>query len=128
MKPGTYRIVNLASGTAITQTGLGEVASRTVDHDSKDQQWFSQRSGDVYRFRNVASGGYLAIASTDDCELYCGGYPTTWMLVANHEHRSHNTYGIIMGDTDRILDFADIPGSTRPDPKKASISDILWMP
>ncbi|CUA74171.1 hypothetical protein RSOLAG22IIIB_11004 [Rhizoctonia solani] len=105
MRPGTYRIVNLVSGTAITETRDGAVGWQLVD--GKHQQWFAQRSGEGYRFQNVASGGYLAVASTNDHnnQLYCGGYPTTWMLFSNPEHRGKGVYAIIMGDTDRILDL-----------------------
>ncbi|CAE6470141.1 unnamed protein product [Rhizoctonia solani] len=125
MKPGTYRIVNLASGTAITEIGPGEVASRPVDYDSKTQQWFAQHSGDGYQFKSLKSGGYLAIASINDHngELYSSGYPTSWMLFPNPEHRGHNTYGILMGDTDLILDLAD--GPKRADKTKASLLSTI---
>ncbi|CAE6470121.1 unnamed protein product [Rhizoctonia solani] len=105
MKPGTYRIVNLNSGTAITANHRGTVGWHK--QDSKDQQWFAQASGKGYRFRNIASGGYLAVTSTTDSDnrLYCGEYPTTWALVTNPDHSGHEVYGIMIGDTDRMLDL-----------------------
>ncbi|CAE6417735.1 unnamed protein product [Rhizoctonia solani] len=107
MKPGTYRIVNIVSDTAITKTESGIVGWRR--EAGNRQLWFAQPSGKGYQFKNVASGGYLAISSTTDNKnkLYCGGYPTTWMLVSNPEYTGNDTYGIIMGDTDRILDLSN---------------------
>ncbi|KAL5638174.1 hypothetical protein ACGC1H_005020 [Rhizoctonia solani] len=105
MKPGTYRIVNLVSGTVITETANGAVGWQLTC--GKHQQWFVQRSGDGYRFQNATSGVYLAVASTDDNnnQLYCGAYPTTWMLITNPEYTGKDVYGIMMGDTDRVLDL-----------------------
>ncbi|KAL5638158.1 hypothetical protein ACGC1H_005011 [Rhizoctonia solani] len=113
MQPGTYIIVNLTNKTAITNNDLGVVGWRKVD--SRNQQWFIQNSGEGYRFKNVASGGYLAVASTVDqnCDLYCSGYPTTWALVSNPEHKGHGLYGVMMGDTDRILDLSDGADGTK---------------
>ncbi|CAE6470107.1 unnamed protein product [Rhizoctonia solani] len=107
MKPGTYRIVNLVSGTVITETENGAVGWQLTG--GKHQQWFAQRSGEGYQFQNVTSGGYLTIASTNDNnnKLYCGAYPTTWMLVTNPEYTGKDVYGIVMGDTDRVLDLND---------------------
>ncbi|CAE6510389.1 unnamed protein product [Rhizoctonia solani] len=107
MKPGTYKIVNLASGTAMTDTGSGVVGQRKGD--TQRQQWFAQQSGEGYQFKNVGSGGYLALMSTDDHrnELYCGVYPTTWKLTHNPHHTGQDTHGMMMGDTDRILDLGN---------------------
>ncbi|KAL5638173.1 hypothetical protein ACGC1H_005019 [Rhizoctonia solani] len=112
MKPGTYRIVNLNSGTAITANHRGTVGWRK--QDSKDQQWFAQASGKGYRFKNVAFSGYLAVTSTTDSDnrLHCGEYPTTWALVINPDHSGHEVYGIMMGDTDRMLDLVNWGSST----------------
>ncbi|KDN36993.1 hypothetical protein RSAG8_10446, partial [Rhizoctonia solani AG-8 WAC10335] len=107
MKPGTYRIINLKGGTAITVNHLGTVGWRV--EDSKNQQWFVQSSGEGYRFKNVAAGGYLAVVAHEDSggTVYCGGYPTTWALVPNLEHRGYSIYGIVVGDTDHTLDLTD---------------------
>ncbi|CAE6450829.1 unnamed protein product [Rhizoctonia solani] len=112
MEPGTYRIVNLAHGTVITENNMGVVGYHTAGHKGL---WFAQRSGEGYRFKNVVSGGYLAVASTVDhnCELYSSRYPTTWALTFNPEHRGHDLYGILMGDTDRILDLSSGADGTK---------------
>ncbi|KDN36994.1 hypothetical protein RSAG8_10447, partial [Rhizoctonia solani AG-8 WAC10335] len=77
-------------------------------------QWFVQRSGEGYRFKNVATGGYLAAIYGEDSNdrAYCGGYPTTWTLVPNPEHRGYGIYGITIGDTDRGLDLLDWGSTT----------------
>ncbi|EUC56440.1 hypothetical protein RSOL_179440 [Rhizoctonia solani AG-3 Rhs1AP] len=105
MRPGTYKILNLKSGTAMTENDLGTVGWR--NENTKDQQWFVQVSGEGYRIKNVASGGYLSAIYGEDSDdrAYCGGYPTTWTLVPNPEHRGYNIYGITIGDTDRGLDL-----------------------
>ncbi|KAH7329794.1 hypothetical protein B0J17DRAFT_632542 [Rhizoctonia solani] len=92
MRPGTYKIVNLKSGTAITGNHLGTVGWRI--NDSKHQQWFILHSGEGYQFKNVATGGYLAVAIIGDSgnRLYCSGYPTTWSLVPNTEYRGYGIY------------------------------------
>ncbi|CAE6346903.1 unnamed protein product [Rhizoctonia solani] len=108
MKPGTYRIVNLKSNTAIIENHLGTVGWRKLE-GSKNQQWFVQISGEGYRFKNVESGGYLAVSITGDWgnRVYCGGYPTTWTLAPNPEYKGLGIYGIMVGDTDLILDLLD---------------------
>ncbi|CAE6508329.1 unnamed protein product [Rhizoctonia solani] len=108
MKSGVYRILNLKSSTAMTENHLGAVVGWRRQ-DTKDQQWFVQESGKGYQFRNVASGGYIAIAciADSDNKIYCSDYPTTWALVPNPEHRGHSHFSIMMGDTDRILDLSD---------------------
>ncbi|KAJ1305855.1 hypothetical protein OPQ81_010579 [Rhizoctonia solani] len=119
MKPGTYRIVNLKRGTAITENHIGTVGWRV--EESKGQLWFAQRSGEGYRFKNLETGGYLvAVVKTDlENRAYCGGYPTTWALVPNLEHRGYGIYGIVMGNMDYILDLSGW-GNTA-DGTKASI-------
>ncbi|CAE6521184.1 unnamed protein product, partial [Rhizoctonia solani] len=104
MKPGTYRIVNLKSGTAIAVNHLGTVGWHI--EDSKSQK-FVQHSGEGYRFKNSETGGYLAAVFDDDLNnrVYCSGYPTTWVLVPNPAHRGHGIYGIIIGETDRVVDL-----------------------
>ncbi|KAF8706698.1 hypothetical protein RHS03_04806, partial [Rhizoctonia solani] len=83
------------------------VGWQKVEGSKNQQQWLVQPSGEGYQFKNVASGGYLAVAITAEYgnRVHCSGYPTTWALVPNHEHRGYNIYGIMVGDTDRILDL-----------------------
>ncbi|KAL5638171.1 hypothetical protein ACGC1H_005018 [Rhizoctonia solani] len=122
MKPGTYRIVNLSNGGAITEKDNDIVVSSKAD--SEDQQvfimsllnradisnplyfslqWFVQYAGDGFQIKNVASGGYLAAIAEIGYEgrlqtPYCGRYLTTWMLVADPANRGRTMYGIILAD------------------------------
>lgn len=103
INPGTYRIVNAASNTAIAAKGWETFATRSADE--LRQQWIVQHSGEGYRIKNVDTRNYLAISSTIDREsrVYCGRYPTTWVL--NPDPQCNNLYLIQMGDTDRVLDL-----------------------
>ncbi|CAE6470130.1 unnamed protein product [Rhizoctonia solani] len=101
MKAGTYRIVNLSNGEAITEKDSDIVVSSKAD--SEYQQWFVQHAGDGYQIKNVASGGYLAAIAEIGYEgrlqaPYSGRYPTTWMLVADPANRGRTMYGIILAD------------------------------
>ncbi|KAL5638169.1 hypothetical protein ACGC1H_005017 [Rhizoctonia solani] len=96
MKSGTYRIVNLSNEKAIADDDNKIVFSRK--EDSKDQQWFVQRAGDGYRFKNVASGGYLAVVvngkyDSESQIAYSGRYPMTWMLVSDPNNTGRTIYG-----------------------------------
>ncbi|CAE6539513.1 unnamed protein product [Rhizoctonia solani] len=109
MKPGTYRIVNLSNEKAIADDDDKIVFSRK--EDCKDQQWFVQPAGDGYRFKNVASGGYLAVVvngkyDSESQIAYSGRYPTTWMLVSDPKSTGRTIYGVKMADTHYLLNVS----------------------
>ncbi|KAG9090517.1 hypothetical protein FS749_000494 [Ceratobasidium sp. UAMH 11750] len=103
--PGTYRIVSEGSGTAMTApdwNGWDVVCWHK--HDGKNQQWFVQRSGLGYSIKNCATGHYLAVSRMEEVTpVYCGRYPTTWVL--NQEHGGIHT--MKCGDNDNIIDLDD---------------------
>jgi len=107
IKPGTYRVMNVASGTAlaIPENNVWDVVG-WERNDNKNQQWFAQRSGEGYRFKNSEYGHYLAISNTCvQAPLYAGRYPTSWQLIQNQE--DHNMYILKCGDVDLVIDLDD---------------------
>ncbi|KAF8598248.1 hypothetical protein BDV93DRAFT_547504 [Ceratobasidium sp. AG-I] len=65
-------------------------------------QWFVQRSGEGYRFKNCSYGYYITIDSTEwSARAYLGRYPPTWQIL-QHEK---GVYIIQYGDADRVLDM-----------------------
>ncbi|CAE6435639.1 unnamed protein product [Rhizoctonia solani] len=110
---GSFGVMEAERRRAGRQVERREGERRLVERDDATANdtgdWFVQLSGEGYRLKNVESGGYLAMPFHGDSDnrAYCGGYPTTWILVPNHEHRGYGVYGIMAGDTDRILDLTD---------------------
>lgn len=105
IEPGTYRITNVAGGTAIAvpDSNVWDIVC-WGKNNSKNQQWFAQRSGDGYRFKNCRHGGYLAISETRmNAPLYSAWYPTTWKLIQNSD--DHNMYIMKCGDVNLVIDL-----------------------
>lgn len=75
-------------------------------NNNKNQQWFAQRSGEGYRFKNCQFGHYLAISETRVCApVYAGWYPTSWQLIQNKE--DSNMYILRSGDVNLVIDLDD---------------------
>ncbi|KAL5638172.1 hypothetical protein ACGC1H_005018 [Rhizoctonia solani] len=153
MKPGTYRIVNLSNGGAITEKDNDIVVSSKAD--SEDQQvfimsllnradisnplyfslqWFVQYAGDGFQIKNVASGGYLAAIAEIGYEgrlqtPYCGRYLTTWMLVADPANRGRTMYGIILADAGVALNSfsKDSKVSIFPESTTSTLAMATWI-
>jgi len=105
IEPGTYRIINVASGTAmaIPENNIWDVVC-WERNDNKNQKWFAQRSGEGYRFKNCQFGHYLAISETRVCApVYAAWYPTSWQLIQNKE--DNNMYIMKSGDVDLVIDL-----------------------
>ncbi|KAG9081688.1 hypothetical protein FRC06_005450, partial [Ceratobasidium sp. 370] len=67
-------------------------------------QWFVQRSGEGWRFRNCKSGQFLTVSNTDDfSEVYCGKHPISWELVQGP--RDHDVYLIKFAGCNRMFDL-----------------------
>ncbi|QRV97949.1 DNA double-strand break repair Rad50 ATPase [Ceratobasidium sp. AG-Ba] len=103
IEPGTYRIGNECGGTAITVPDWNEWdVVCWHKHDGRNQQWFVQRSGEGFRIKNCANGHFLAVSRVSDgTPVYCGRYPTTWVLNLTNA----GTYTIKCGDDDRLIDL-----------------------
>ncbi|KAG9074432.1 hypothetical protein FRC06_010702 [Ceratobasidium sp. 370] len=107
VQPGTYRIINVKSGTCITVKNDWDAVG-WQKHDGRDQQWYVQRSGEGYRFKNCETGQYLCLVETRDSKeprtkVFCGVYPTTWDL--RQESKDFNMYIIKQADANRIIDL-----------------------
>ncbi|KAG9090518.1 hypothetical protein FS749_000495 [Ceratobasidium sp. UAMH 11750] len=103
IEPGTYRIGSEASGTAMTSPDWNEWdVVCWHKHDGRNQQWFVQRSGEGFRIKNCVNGHYLAVSRvSNNAPVYCGRYPTTWVLNQTNE----GTHTIKCGDDDRVIDL-----------------------
>ncbi|QRW16195.1 ricin-type beta-trefoil lectin domain protein [Rhizoctonia solani] len=70
LQPGTYRISNAVTGTAVQVSDDDSTKIVTwQQHDRENQQWFLQRSGHGYRLRNRRHNAYLAVSNTDNHAL-----------------------------------------------------------
>ncbi|KAF8608033.1 hypothetical protein BDV93DRAFT_519106 [Ceratobasidium sp. AG-I] len=111
IEPGTYRIINVASETAITVPNYDHWA--VVGWESTEepnQHWFVQRSGEGFRFKNCFYGQYITLASTDwFSKVYLGRYPASWQILPSEA----GSYVIQYGDADRVLDLHDAYGPGR---------------
>ncbi|KAF8608037.1 hypothetical protein BDV93DRAFT_602941 [Ceratobasidium sp. AG-I] len=103
--PGTYRITNVASSTVLTVPDNNEWDVVCWHrHNGRNQQWYLQRSGDGYRFKNCRYGHYLIITDTKTNSLLrMGKYPTTWSVFINGN--DYNVYIIKDGEIDRVADL-----------------------
>ncbi|KAG8774872.1 hypothetical protein FRC12_001780 [Ceratobasidium sp. 428] len=106
VEPGTYRIVNVASGTCImAYKDWDAVCWRR--HEAMDQHWYVQRSGAGYRIKNRMNGLYLVVSETTDtnppAKVFCGRYPTTWEL--NQGIKDYEMYIIKQAGCDRVVDL-----------------------
>lgn len=107
--PGTYRIINVASNTAVTVpeiangmwcigTGIGVEISRYAyrielrpDLTWLFGKWYLQRSGIGRRFKICQYGHYLTVSDTSQSSLLrIGDYPTSWSVFKNEN--DHNMY------------------------------------
>ncbi|KAG8705830.1 hypothetical protein FRC08_001421 [Ceratobasidium sp. 394] len=105
VEPGTYKITNMKSGTALT---VSDVDAGTVScwrrHSDATQKWFLQRSGAGWQFKNCKSGQYLTVSNTKDfSEVYCGRHPISWELTQGP--RDHDVYLIKFAGCDRMFDL-----------------------
>ncbi|KAF8607881.1 hypothetical protein BDV93DRAFT_519868 [Ceratobasidium sp. AG-I] len=106
LKPGTYRIVNVASKTAIEALDkdrrkvVGWASS--AQHD-KHQMWFVQRAGRGYQFKNCHFGTYFCVHSADSNTALCASaYPIAWVL---HLVQGEDTFVLQLPGNDRILNL-----------------------
>ncbi|KAF8607887.1 hypothetical protein BDV93DRAFT_519873 [Ceratobasidium sp. AG-I] len=83
LRPGRYRIISELAGTAIQVSEHDHNKVVTWEkHEGENQQWFVQKSGSGYRFKDCQHGHYLAVPSTDNHALvYASRFPTTWVLL-----------------------------------------------
>ncbi|KAG9127904.1 hypothetical protein FRC07_007750 [Ceratobasidium sp. 392] len=92
--PGTYRIVNVKSGTALTVSD-GDTKVLSGLH-----KWLVQRSGDRYRFKNHGTGQYLTVPNPENAaDVYGGKHPASWDL--DHQEQNRDSYI----DYARVLDL-----------------------
>lgn len=106
LKPGTYRIVNVASKTVIEaplndrRKVVGWVSSK--QHD-KHQMWFVQRAGKGYQFKNCHSGTYFGVFKAEANNVLCASaYPMTWAL---HLIQGEDTFVLQVPGNDLILNM-----------------------
>jgi len=102
LKSGRYRIISEFAGTAIQ---VSEDDNNNIvtweKNEEETQQWFVQKSGSGYKFKNCRHERYLAVASTDEHALiYASGFPTTWALL-----KSGDCYIVPYPDNKRVLDL-----------------------
>ncbi|CAE6513792.1 unnamed protein product [Rhizoctonia solani] len=102
LKPGTYRILNTLTGTAIQVSDHDPTKVVAWEqHDGENQQWLLQRSGEGYQLQNRRDRAYLAVCNTDNHALvYASRYPTTWVFL-----KSSGNYIIQFADRNRVLDL-----------------------
>ncbi|CAE6492350.1 unnamed protein product [Rhizoctonia solani] len=102
LQPGTYRISNAVTGTAVQVSDDDSTKIVTwQQHDRENQQWFLQRSGHGYRLRNRRHNAYLAVSNTDNHALvYASRYPTTWLFL-----KFNGNYIVQLADMNRVLDL-----------------------
>lgn len=91
LKCGTYRIVHSSGGAAIQ--AMDDDPTKMVVwkcHEGENQQWFVQRAGDGYTFKNCRHGLYFAVKNTsskyeDRSPLHGSKYPMPWALVQQND-------------------------------------------
>ncbi|KAF8607886.1 hypothetical protein BDV93DRAFT_603644 [Ceratobasidium sp. AG-I] len=83
LQSGRYRIVSEIAGTLIQVSEHDYNKTVTWEkHERENQQWFVQKSGSGYRFKNCQHGHYLAVSSTDNGTLiYASRFSMTWVLL-----------------------------------------------
>ncbi|KAF8593109.1 hypothetical protein BDV93DRAFT_530007 [Ceratobasidium sp. AG-I] len=104
LKPGTYRIMNVASKTVIHAPDNDRrkvVGWAPSTQHNKQQMWFVQRAGRGYQFKNCYSGTYFGVPNTNaSTQLCASGYPMTWVL---HLIQGEDTFVLQLPGNDRIL-------------------------
>ncbi|KAG8740049.1 hypothetical protein FRC10_004807 [Ceratobasidium sp. 414] len=140
LAPGTYRLVNVKSGTALTVSDGGEGHIFCWQrHGGKVQQVRTFpapngadakppacRSGDRYRFKNSGTGQYLTVSNTENAtEVYGGKHPASWDLDRKEEDR--DSYMIRFRDYNRVLDL-DGWGAGYNGNRVHMSPQLEWMP
>ncbi|CAE6505442.1 unnamed protein product [Rhizoctonia solani] len=103
VEPGTYRIVSGLTRTAlqISEYDDKKIVSWELVEKSESQQWYLQRSGGGYRFKNRKHESYLSVASTDTHAIVTASkFPSTWVLLKLGDH-----HGIKLADHDQLVDL-----------------------
>ncbi|CAE6467566.1 unnamed protein product [Rhizoctonia solani] len=104
VEPGTYRIVSKLTGTVlqVSEHDCAKIVSWELVEKKESQQWYLQRSGGGYRFRNRKHNDlYLSVASTETHAFVTASrYPATWVLLKVGDH-----YGIQLADHDQLIDL-----------------------
>ncbi|QRW12492.1 ricin-type beta-trefoil lectin domain protein [Ceratobasidium sp. AG-Ba] len=126
MQPGTFKIINAKSGTALTASeGHGGDVFCWEKHGGRSQLWFLQSSGAGWKIKNCANGQYLTASNTDNvATVYCGKYPISWELAQGPT--DHDLYIIKFAGCDRIFDLSDW-GSARNGTKVYLCMQLEWM-
>ncbi|CAE6420180.1 unnamed protein product [Rhizoctonia solani] len=104
LSPGVYRIVSGLTGTAlqVSEHDHTKVVSWQSLEKKESQQWYLERSGSGYKFRNQEHKGlYLSVASTDTHALVTASkFPSTWVFL-----KIGNRHGIKLADSDKLVDL-----------------------
>ncbi|KAF8608034.1 hypothetical protein BDV93DRAFT_519107 [Ceratobasidium sp. AG-I] len=126
LEPGTYRIVNVASDTAITvpHHNRWDVVG-WERHGDRNQRWFVQRSGEGYQFKNCQYGYYMAVVEPKwNARPFLSQYPTSWQLVQNRD--DYNMYIIKCAGIDRVIEL-DKCGSRHNGNNLQLLSQDNWV-
>ncbi|KAF8607882.1 hypothetical protein BDV93DRAFT_603641 [Ceratobasidium sp. AG-I] len=106
LKPGTYRIVNIATKTVVEalDNDRRKVVSWAPSTElDKHQMWFVQRAGRGYQFKNCHFGTYFGVPDTNlDTNICASGYPMTWVL---HLIQGEDTFVLQLPGKDRIMNL-----------------------
>ncbi|KAL5636743.1 hypothetical protein ACGC1H_000648 [Rhizoctonia solani] len=106
VKPGTYHIVSGLTGTVlqVSEHDRTKVVSWQLEKyvEKIEQQWYLQRSGSGYTFKNRKFNDlYLSVASTDTHALVTASKClSTWVLLKIGDH-----YGIKLAEGDKLIDL-----------------------
>ncbi|KDN51175.1 hypothetical protein RSAG8_00804, partial [Rhizoctonia solani AG-8 WAC10335] len=103
VEPGTYRIVSGLTRTVlqVSEHDDKKIVSWKLVEERESQQWYLQRSGGGYRFKNQKHGSYLSVAGTDThAAVTASKFPSTWILLKTGDH-----YGIQLADHDQLIDL-----------------------
>ncbi|KAF8607889.1 hypothetical protein BDV93DRAFT_282557 [Ceratobasidium sp. AG-I] len=83
LQPGRYRIISELTGTVmqVSEHDYNKVVT-WESYEEENQQWFVQKSGDGYKFKNCRHGNYLAAPNSDQgTRIYASRFPIAWMLL-----------------------------------------------
>ncbi|EUC66590.1 ricin-type beta-trefoil lectin domain protein [Rhizoctonia solani AG-3 Rhs1AP] len=106
VEPGTYHIVSGLTGTVlqVSEHDRTKVVSWQIEKQVEkiEQQWYLQRSGGGYTFKNrKVNDLYLSVASTDTHALVTASKcPSTWVLL-----KIGDRYGIKLAEGDKLIDL-----------------------
>ncbi|CAE6461748.1 unnamed protein product [Rhizoctonia solani] len=106
VEPGTYHIVSGLTGTVlqVSEHDRTKVVSWQLEKQVEkiEQQWYLQRSGGGYTFKNrKVNDLYLSVASTDTHALVTAAKcPSTWVLL-----KIGDRYGIKLAEGDKLIDL-----------------------